>query len=98
MDLSKPSWQDICLRMQEHRDVTISQVKPPLPDAPAILPLNVTSIPCQVLSDAEVAITETAPETLIASLSVGKLTSTEVVEAFLRRAALAQGLVNLCLI
>ena len=82
--------------MKEHRDVTIAEVEPPVPDVPSDLPRNVTSIPKKLLSLAEITITETTPEQLVADLAAGKLTSKEVTNAFLRRAGLAQKLVGHC--
>ncbi|MCJ1479223.1 hypothetical protein MMC13_007908 [Lambiella insularis] len=89
----QPTWQEISRKMRQYRDMTMAQVEPPVPDV-LERPSNVLAMPQQLLSDAEFTITETAPELLLASLSTGKLTSKEVTNAFLRRAALAQKLVN----
>ncbi|KAI9831132.1 MAG: hypothetical protein M1819_005220 [Sarea resinae] len=91
---TKLPWQEIALTVQKRRDESIAHVKPPVPDVPADLPRNVTGIPKKLLTEREVEITETAPEQLITSLAAGKLTATEVTNAFLRRAGLAQKLVN----
>lgn len=80
--------------MQNHRDDTIAKVQPPIPDVPYELPRNVTSIPAELLSAREIELTETAPEKLVAELAEGTLTSTELTNAFLRRAGLAQKLVS----
>ncbi|KAL8767311.1 MAG: hypothetical protein Q9209_006149 [Squamulea sp. 1 TL-2023] len=92
--MAAPSWQDIAATAQDLRDASIVQVNPPVPDAPSDLPKNVTGIPKQVLTVDEILITEIAPEKLLSSLASGKLTSTAVVNAFLRRAGLAQKLTN----
>ncbi|MCJ1389035.1 hypothetical protein MMC18_001889 [Xylographa bjoerkii] len=95
MKLSQhPSWQEVSYIMKEHRDMTIAQVDPPVPEVPSDLQSNVTSVPNKLLSPAEIGITETAPEQLVADLAAGILTSLEVTNAFLRRAGLAQKLVN----
>jgi len=88
-----PTWQETAKQMQEHRDATIAAIEPKLPPLPADLPLNVTGIPKQLLTERELELTESLPEDLITALASGFVTSTEVTKAFLRRAALAQGLV-----
>jgi len=93
--MARKPWQEVAKIAQQARDRSIAQVQPPVPDVPLDLPLNVSDIPRQLLTPAEVEITETAPEILAQSLASGKLTSVEVVNAFLRRAALAQKLVSL---
>lgn len=92
---SKPleSWQSIAKRTQQHRDATIAAVQPPIPDIPD-LPLDSTPIPKTILAPSELNITESDPEDLLAKLSSGSLSSVDVTNAFLRRAALAQKLVN----
>ncbi|KAJ9214933.1 hypothetical protein DTO166G4_3525 [Paecilomyces variotii] len=92
--MTRQPWQEVARIAQEARDKSIELVQPPVPDIPADLPLNVSGIPKQLLTPAEVEITETPPEVLVESLASGKLTSVEVVNAFLRRAGLAQKLVN----
>lgn len=92
--MSKRSWQQIAKEAQEYRDASIGRVEPAVPAVPKELPLNRTEIPKYLLSTEEVVITETAPEDLVGSLSSGKLTSTAVITAFLRRAGLAQALVG----
>jgi len=88
-------WQETAKIAQDLRDKSIAEVQPTVPDVPTQLPLNVTGLPGQLLTAAEVKITETPPETLIARLAAGELTSVEVTKAFLRRAGLAQKLVRL---
>ena len=90
--MNKPSWQDIAGQVQLYRAGTVAKIQPRLPDVPRELPCNVTKIPQELLSAHEVKITESAAEDLLTSLATGQLTSTEVTNAFLRRAALAQKL------
>ena len=91
--MTKASWQDIAKTAQKHRDESIDRVEPSVPDVPLYLPVDVTPLPKELLSQEEVDITESAAESLVASLASGQLTSTAVVKAFLRRAGLAQKLV-----
>ena len=91
--MSRSPWQDIAREAQEYRDASIGRVKPPVPTVPKELPLNRTDIPKYLLPTEEVIITQTSPEDLIQSLATGKLTSTAVTTAFLRRAGIAQALV-----
>lgn len=92
---SKPleSWQSIAQRAQDHRDATVAAVQPPIPDLQD-LPLDSTPIPKTILTPEEIAITESDPVELLEKLASGALSSVEVTKAFLRRAALAQKLVN----
>ncbi|KAL8807877.1 MAG: hypothetical protein Q9223_001928 [Gallowayella weberi] len=92
--MATPSWKDVAATAQEHRDASISLLDPPVPDVPQDLAKNVTDLPKRLLSAEEVVLTETAPETLVKFLASGKLTTTAVVHAFLRRAGLAQKLTN----
>lgn len=88
------SWQEVAAIAQDHRDRSIAQIKPTVPDVPLNLPTNVTKLPQELLSNAEIAITESSPENLLSSLASGERSSTEVTIAFLRRAGLAQKLVS----
>lgn len=87
-------WQEIAKLAQDHRDSSIAELSPAVPEVPSKLPLNVTGLPKQLLEPKEVEITESSTETLLASLANGELSSVEVVEAFLRRAGLAAKLVG----
>ena len=87
-------WQDISAAAQRHRDGTLDKVSPSLTPLPPVTSHNVTDIPRQVLSEEEVRITETSSPALIDLLAKGELKAAIVVNAFLRRAALAQKLVN----
>lgn len=86
-------WQEIAQIAQEVRDKSIAQVQPTVPEVPEDLPLNVTSIPKQLLTPREIEITETTPEILVQKLASGEWTCVEVTNSFLRRAGLAQKLV-----
>lgn len=88
------SWQEVAKEAQEYRDASISRVEPAVPAVPKDLPLDRSEVPKYLLSTEEVVITETPPENLVTSLAAGKLTSTAVIRAFLRRAGLAQALVR----
>ncbi|KAK5123284.1 hypothetical protein LTR85_002714 [Meristemomyces frigidus] len=88
------SWEDTATMMQKHREETYAAVEPAIPEPPKELPLNVTGVPKQLLSENVISITESPPQTLIESLASGKLTSTDVIKAFLQRAGLAGKLVN----
>ena len=90
------TWQEIAQAMQEHRAKTIAAVEPSVPQPPADLPLNVTSIPLKLLFEEVLTITEQSPEQLLLQLATGKLTSIQVTRAFLQRAGLASRLVNCC--
>ena len=87
-------WQEIAVSAQKHRDRTIDNVTPPLPPLPPIISHNVTDVPRQLLSEDEIQITETPASDLIQLLARGEIKAAIVAMAFLRRAALAQKLVN----
>jgi Asp-tRNA(Asn)/Glu-tRNA(Gln) amidotransferase A subunit family amidase len=87
------SWQSIAKKAQDHRDATIALIQPPILDI-AELPLDSTPVPKTVLTAEELSITESDPADLVSKLTSGAVTSVEVTKAFLRRAALAQKLVN----
>lgn len=88
------TWQEVAEKARRRRDDTIAQVRPPVPEIPSTLPRDVTPLPKAGLAPKEVRITESPAEELVASIASGILTSTEVTNAFLRRAALAQKLVQ----
>lgn len=91
----KVPWQEIAKQAQAQRDKSIDQIQPPIPAVPSPdeLPLNVTSIPRELLNEAELKITESPPEELLKFLASGELSSVDVTTAFLRRAGIAQKLV-----
>ena len=90
----EPSWSKTASRVQEYRAQGLQQVQPPLPEIPSKLSQDVTSVPQQLLLPRELEITQLPPECLLSRLAAGKLTSEEVTQAYLRRAALAQELVS----
>jgi len=95
MNMASKTWQEIAQEAQDHRDRSLAEVQPPLPEIKAEdLPLNVTSIPALYLSPSEIEISETSPEKLVELLATGELSCVEVTNAFLRRAGLAQKLVT----
>jgi len=91
---SSPSWQQICAKVKAHRDSTIASVYSQLPPIPTGLPLNVTYIPALILTPPEYAITSLPITTLLHYLSTRTISSTTVINAYLRCAALAQELTN----
>jgi len=90
----KVPWQNIAKEAQDYRDETIAQLTPPIPSIPPNLPKNVMNIPTTTLDPSIISITGLPPEELLASLTAGQLSATVVTDAFLRRAAVAQELVN----
>ena len=93
--MSHGPWENVAREIQAHRARTLAQVQPPVPNVPSPLPRNVTAIPQMLLSPREVELTTIRAEDLVALLAARKLKSTEVTQAFLRSACLAQKLVNL---
>ncbi|TGO86225.1 hypothetical protein BPOR_0322g00050 [Botrytis porri] len=87
-------WQGIASEVQKHRDATIAKVEPAIVEITEKLHRRVISLPRKYLSPEEITITETPIEDLLASLATGRLSSLAVTKAFLRRAAIAQKLVN----
>lgn len=89
-------WREGVKAAQSLRETTHQQVPGYIKDEdlPAPLGHNVLDVPGKVLTAREIEITEQDATDLVASLQSGKLTSTEVVKAFLRRASLAHKLVN----
>lgn len=79
------------------RDQSLVSVEPPLRlvDVPSPLPLDVTHIPRSILTSEELRITSLDTRELIEEISSKRLSCVEVTRAFLRRAALAQHLVNM---
>ncbi len=89
------SWQDVAADRQRHRDATIAKLLPPLPSlSTGEISSNVTGIPSSLLTDEELAITDSNVEDLVQKLASGEWSSTTVVKAFMRRAGLAQKLTN----
>lgn len=94
----KRPWQEVALEAQQHRDATIAVIQPEIPTLPHSLPKNVMGIPRKMLSDPEKQITSLSVNGLLDALagrgSGERLSAVDVVNAFLRRAALAQKLVG----
>jgi hypothetical protein len=88
------SWRAVAKIAQAERDASMALVEPPVPGLQIRLPLNVTTLPREILSGDEIRITEMLPEALVDGLAQGELSATSVTSAFLRRAALAQKLVG----
>ena len=88
------SWQEISQEKKNHRDRSIAQIQPTLPELPPDLPPNVVQIPSRVLPEDENNIATKSPESLVSELASGSLTSEQVTKAFLRRAIIAQKLVH----
>ncbi|KAI0380374.1 amidase [Hypomontagnella monticulosa] len=92
---SGAKWQDVAADRQRHRDTTIAEVRPPVPELRAEdIPINTTAIPKKLLAEEEIKITNTDVEVLVKKIASGEWSSTTVAGAFLRRAALAQKLTN----
>ena len=88
------SWQEISAVMIKHREDSITAVQPSIPEVPAALPLNVTGLSKQLLTENTISITEQTPEILLEKLASGALSSVDVTSAFLQRAGLASKLTN----
>ncbi|EXJ91639.1 hypothetical protein A1O3_00189 [Capronia epimyces CBS 606.96] len=78
------------------RDKSLAVIEPPLDldRLPDPLPPNVTQLPYDFLTDEEITITSLDVDELLARLRNKQLSCVQVTKAFLRRAALAQQLVN----
>lgn len=90
----KRTWDEIAREAQEYRDASIDRVRPSLPQLPSPLSKNVMGVPETVLNPCEIKITQTPPEDLVVLLASGGVTAKAVVNAFLRRAVVAQKLVR----
>ncbi|KAL8872303.1 MAG: hypothetical protein Q9174_002051 [Haloplaca sp. 1 TL-2023] len=88
------TWQAIAKEAQDYRDESVASVYPTLRVDDILGSQTVINLPARFLSAEEVKITETLPEDLLPQLASGALTATAVTIAFLRRAAIAQKLVN----
>lgn len=92
-DKEPPSWQDLAQQVRDRRDDSIDKFAPDL-EIPRIGSGRAIPIPRHYLTSAEIAITESSVQSLLNSLAQGKLSATEVTNAFLRRAVIAQKLVS----
>jgi hypothetical protein len=95
----KRPWEEIAKDAQDYRDASMATFVADFPAAldsreSSELPKNSTNVPGKILQERDLQITESLPEELIELLANGDLSATEVTTAFLRRAALAQKLVN----
>ncbi|KUJ09614.1 amidase [Mollisia scopiformis] len=90
---SGATWQEVAADRQKHRDATIAAIEPPIAEVKGI-PQYTIPLAKEFLTAEEISITESPVEKLIPQLAKGELSSTTVIEAFLRRAALAQKAVN----
>ena len=91
---SGATWEEVAADRQKYRDASIAAVQPRVPDPPDDLLLNVSAIPAQLLNDDEVEITKAPPEEILFRLANRKISTKQVLVAFLRRAGLAQKLVH----
>jgi amidase len=83
------TWQEVAADRQKHRDATIAAIEPPVTDINYI-PQYTIPLAKEFLTSEEIKITQTLVEELVPQLAKGELSSTTVIKAFLRRAALAQ--------
>lgn len=90
------SWERGVELAQKLRQESMERVPGYIKDdeIPKDLGHNVLNVPKQVLTAKELEITEQSAVSLLQQLRSGKVTCTEVTKAFLRRATLAQKLVN----
>lgn len=93
-ETEESSWQQAVQNVQADRDRSIAQVEPAIHILPEALSSRVIDAPRKYLTPSELAITESSCELLVESLARGRLTTTAVTKAFLRRAAIAQKLVR----
>ena len=90
------SWEEVARIAQAQRDDSISLIRPAIPDVPSSLPFDITKLFKELLTEDEIRITQKFTEDLVEELAAGRLSSTTVTKAFLRRAGLAQKLVAQC--
>lgn len=88
------AWTAVAEEAQAHRDATIAALSPLTPDVPSNLPKSVLHIPDELLNHSILSVTSLSPEHLLQALSTGRLSAVEVTNAYLQRAAIAQGLSN----
>ncbi|KAL3444543.1 amidase signature domain-containing protein [Aspergillus insuetus] len=87
-------WIALVQQVRDRRDNSVAAVLPSRISLPTELPGNVTDIPPHNLDEKDIFITELSVRDLLTKLATRELTAVAVTEAFLRRAALAQKLVN----
>ena len=96
LDPAPKPWQEVAKEAQDLRDGSLSRV-PEAPESskfPRELPKNSIYLPQKLLHTADSQITEMLPDELVNSLASGTLSAVDVTTAFLRRAVVAQKLVN----
>lgn len=88
------AWAAVAKEAQAHRDATIAALSPVAPNVPSNLPKSILHIPDELLNHSVLSVTNLSPEHLLQALSTGRLSAVEVTNAYLQRAAIAQGLSN----
>ncbi|KAI0508689.1 amidase signature domain-containing protein [Xylaria bambusicola] len=92
---SGATWEEVAADRQRHRDISLASFKPsPLNLPTGSIPVDTSAIPRSVLAAQDVEITEKNVEDLVPMLASGQWSAKTVVQAFMRRAALAQQLAN----
>ncbi|KAI5861571.1 amidase [Durotheca rogersii] len=92
---SGATWQEVAADRQRHRDESIAAVRPPVPEIrPEDVPVSTIAIPEKLLTAREVQITSLDVPDLAKRVASGEWSTTTVVNAFLRRAGIAQKLTN----
>jgi amidase len=89
------TWRAIAEEAQNYRDSTISIIRAPLPSMPSKISDCVLQTPTQLLTKDETIITNLLPEEILDFLASGQLSATDVTNAYLKRACIAQDLVLL---
>ncbi|GAP91886.2 putative glutamyl-tRNA amidotransferase subunit protein [Rosellinia necatrix] len=92
---SGATWQEVAADRRRHRDTTLALLNPPIPELPAgCISLDTTSVPESILTPEELDITARNVEDLASMLASGRWSAKTVIQAFMRRASLAQQLTN----
>jgi|SRR6187402_2331108 len=95
----KRPWQDVANEAQEYRDASVARVPGFLElyersNFSKGMPKNASDVLGSILDPRDFQITELLAEQLVVLLASGELSATDVTTAYLRRAGLAQKLVN----
>lgn len=91
------SWEEVAADRQRHRDNTLAAFLPSHFDHNLSTDntlLNTTDIPKSILTPQDLEITEKNVEDLVSLLASGQWSAGDVIQAFMRRAALAHLLTN----
>ncbi|KAI3330802.1 amidase signature domain-containing protein [Ustulina deusta] len=92
---SGATWEEVAADRQRHRDITLASLKPPPPELlTGDIPVDTTGIPKSILTAEDLEITERNVEDLASMLASGQWSAKTVIQAFMRRASLAQQLTN----